>query len=417
MKRPACCCLVFICAAQIASAQNVGIGTTTPQNKLHVIDTTAIPATLGYFNLHTSAGPGFTTALHGEISGSGTGTYYGVYGTSLNSNNGITVGTVGETYGGNSGDKIGLEGLAYGSTGTNYGTRGWGFGSGAEINYGIFGAAFGGTTNWAGYFAQGNVFMENNVGIGISDPHYKVDASGSTTRTGSFVNNVTNEDYVGLFASCDQTPNYGYGLSGNGGWIGVEGNALLSGPGSRTGVSGNGQGGETNFGVNAISAGGNLAYGVFAKADLATTKYAGYFSGNVFSTGSYLPSDRKLKDNIVPLNNALGIIQNLHPATYTYKVKEYEQMQLPTGLQYGLIADEVQEVMPGAIKKAIQPAEYADRNPKATKLTDAVEFNAVNYTEMIPVLIAAMKEQQVLILEQQKKIENLEERLSRLEKK
>ena len=88
-------------------------------------------------------------------------------------------------------------------------------------------------------------------------------------------------------------------------------------------------------------------------------------------------------------------------------------MQLPEGIHYGLVADEVQQVMPGAVKKAVQPAEYANHDEKnGKKLSDKVEFNAVNYTEIIPVLISAVKEQQVMIKEQQKKIDELEKRLT-----
>jgi hypothetical protein len=73
-------------------------------------------------------------------------------------------------------------------------------------------------------------------------------------------------------------------------------------------------------------------------------------------------------------------------------------MNLPEGLQYGLIADEVQPVIPGIIKKAIQPAQYENHDDQnGRRLSDRVEFNAVNYTGLIPVLIAAVKEQQAMI--------------------
>ena len=80
-------------------------------------------------------------------------------------------------------------------------------------------------------------------------------------------------------------------------------------------------------------------------------------------------------------------------------------MNLPDGLHYGLIADEVQQVLPGAVKKAVQPAEYENHDEKnGKKLNDEVEFNAVNYSEMIPLLIGAVKEQQAMITDLQKKI-------------
>jgi hypothetical protein len=90
-------------------------------------------------------------------------------------------------------------------------------------------------------------------------------------------------------------------------------------------------------------------------------------------------------------------------------------MHLPEGLQYGLIADEVQQVLPGAVKKAVQPAEYENHdNKKGKKLTDEVEFNAVNYTVMIPILVGGMKEQQVIINNQNKKIDQQQQQINEL---
>ena len=87
-------------------------------------------------------------------------------------------------------------------------------------------------------------------------------------------------------------------------------------------------------------------------------------------------------------------------------------MQLPEGNQYGLIADEVKQVFPTMVKQAVQPAQYEDDGrSQGAMLADEVSFEAVNYTAMIPVLIAAMQEQQSMIEAQQKKIAELEARI------
>jgi hypothetical protein len=91
----------------------------------------------------------------------------------------------------------------------------------------------------------------------------------------------------------------------------------------------------------------------------------------------------------------MEIINRLRPTSYFYKTDEYKQLNLPEGLQYGLIADEVQEIIPSAIKKAVTPATYENNDEKnGKKLSDAVEFNAMNYTEIIPILVGGMQEQQ-----------------------
>ena len=149
-------------------------------------------------------------------------------------------------------------------------------------------------------------------------------------------------------------------------------------------------------------------YGVYGGLSTGAYGWAGYFVGNVYTTGMYQTSDRKLKNDIKSLNGALSIINQLNPSVYTYKTSEYKQMNLPEGLHYGLIADEVQQVMPGTVKKAVRPAEYENHNKlNGKKLSDEVEFNAVNYTEMIPILIGGMKEQQAMIEKQQQQINEL----------
>jgi hypothetical protein len=87
-------------------------------------------------------------------------------------------------------------------------------------------------------------------------------------------------------------------------------------------------------------------------------------------------------------------------------------MALPEGPQFGLIADEVKQVFPDLVKKAVQPAIYENDDSRSGHLlADEVTFEAVNYTAMIPVLIAAMQEQQAMIEAQQRKIEELEARM------
>jgi hypothetical protein len=244
------------------------------------------------------------------------------------------------------------------------------------------------------------------VGIGNSNPASTLDVTGNLSKTGNFINTASN---YGVYGGSNSIPGSGVGVQGEGGGGGVVGYAMSSGPGDRYGVFGAGSNGAgQNYGVSGTAGGGTIAYGIYGSASNAATNYAGYFQGDVFSSGNYLPSDRKLKTGITKLSTALLIINQLNPTFYTYNTIEYKQMHLPEGLHYGLIADEVQKVMPEAVKKAVQPAQYEyhdQRNGK--KISEEIEFNAVNYTEIIPILIGGMKEQQVLIEKQQQQINEL----------
>ncbi len=150
-------------------------------------------------------------------------------------------------------------------------------------------------------------------------------------------------------------------------------------------------------------------YGVYGNAPIQINSYAGYFVGDVFTTGAYLPSDRKLKKEIEPLNSALQSILRLKPATYLYNTDAYSQMNLQKGKRYGFIAEELEEVFPVLVKQSRHPEEKDD---KGNVIKEAVDFKAVNYIELIPVLTKAIQEQQQQIDAQQAQIEELKAALA-----
>ena len=118
---------------------NVGIGTNSPIFPLHVNTSTQDRA--GYF-------------INSTISNTATGKF-GVYAIAS---------------GGGTGDNIGGWFDASGTgTGINFGVVGQALGTTAE-NRAVYGNASGGTTNWAGYFDLGNVYINNNLGIGSTTP-------------------------------------------------------------------------------------------------------------------------------------------------------------------------------------------------------------------------------------------------------
>ena len=79
--------------------------------------------------------------------------------------------------------------------------------------------------------------------------------------------------------------------------------------------------------MDAEGTGTGFTWGIFAYA--TSSGYAGYFSGSIYCTGSYLPSDERLKENIQPMQNALDKVMKLDVKTYTFR-QEYARMNLPT---------------------------------------------------------------------------------------
>ena len=107
----------------------------------------------------------------------------------------------------------------------------------------------------------------------------------------------------------------------------------------------------------------------------------------------YNTSDERLKDNIRPLDNCISIIKQLNPKTYNFKNSQFPNHSLPYGDQNGLIAQDVQTVLPGLIKGYKVPARTDSLGTTdTTGTTDS--YMAINYEGIIPILIGAVKEQQ-----------------------
>ncbi len=113
------------------------------------------------------------------------------------------------------------------------------------------------------------------------------------------------------------------------------------------------------------------------------------------------PSDKRTKKNIDNLNIGLPEIMRLRPVQFQYK-KEYDN---DGGIKYGLVAQEVEEVMPYLVKGQGVDMDQETGKKKITK----GEFKTLNYTKLIPVLIKAVQHQQ-------REKEALEQRVEKLEK-
>ena len=127
--------------------------------------------------------------------------------------------------------------------------------------------------------------------------------------------------------------------------------------------------------------------------------YAGYFAGNVRVTGTMSAatitqmSDYRLKTDIQDLSSAsFNKIMNLRPVSYKFNPADTfnyvysadaKEMQVR---HYGLIAQEVQNVLPNIVYE------------------DGDGYLSINYTELIPLLISTLQEQQLQIADLQAQV-------------
>lgn len=273
---------------------------------------------------------------------------------------------------------------------------------------------------------------ERNVDIGIS-PSSNTSAKLYVYNDGLDENGNRNYAIFGVSDKTSTAPRHGlYGEargegtgSGDGQKTGVTGNAYTS-ANTKIGVRANASGGTgANYGVYALTGkDGVNNYAVYGDANSGLSTHsppvwAGYFAGDVFATGSYLPSDEKLKTNIQTAPSSLRRLQALGIKTYQYKPESREEISLDGREQTGFIAQNVATVFPELVKKVGHPLTSPDEQ-EAGAPAEYLEFTGVNYVGFIPHLTNAIQEQQAQIEALQNANEKLnaanEELISRLER-
>lgn len=178
--------------------------------------------------------------------------------------------------------------------------------------------------------------------------------------------------------------------------------------------------GDTAYGVYSrvnTAVNGYAIYGIADNASVhnrtGVTGYAGYFDGNIHVTGdiTYVgsitdTSDERLKTDITDVTGSLEKLQSLKVKKFRWRDDTGYDIGEKEGSQdIGLVAQEVQEVMPELIISA-------SLHKKGTHLDDTTpierdEFLFLNYTKVTPYLIEAIQEQQKQIEELKEEIEAL----------
>lgn len=119
------------------------------------------------------------------------------------------------------------------------------------------------------------------------------------------------------------------------------------------------------------------------------------FNQNMTVNGNfYSPSDKRLKMNIVTLTNVLQKLDRIRGVHFEY----IDKNKYSGGPKIGVIAQELQKVYPDLVMQG----------------SDG--FLKVDYMQLSGVLLQAIKEQQVLIKQQQQEINGLKARLNKQQK-
>jgi len=373
-------------------------------NSPTAVNVNLLPAGSGGIDLGSNGNRWRNGYFNGSVTAYGVGGSYGVYGSGSSYGLYGSSGNIG-VYGSGSAEGLYGQGGTYGvyGNGTSYGVRGQGG------TYGVYG-------NGTSYGVRG--ISTDGWGVyGSSTNSYGVRGAGT----------------IGVYGSGSD-----FGLYGSGGTYGVYGSGTsfgVRGSGGTYGVYGSG----TSYGVRGVTTDGlaiygtsssNIAgrfhstsfHGIWASENsTASNVYAGVFDANVYVFGSVTESsDKNIKKNIQDFEDAMSIINKLKPKNYEFRDDaNYAFLNLPKGTHYGLIAQDLEEVLPNLVKECaipsgiqridkpedeLKPTETLSANSKETivkeepkeaplrEKAESISIKGINYTELIPIMIKAMQQ-------------------------
>lgn len=311
--------------------------------------------------------------------------------------------------------------------GTNYTA-----GAGINIAAGVIS-----NTSPSKWVASGNdIYNGNsgNVGIGTTAPTSRLHTVTNNQLTGfTSENNVSNSAAMAIYGKANTTAGQGTGGAFEGSNSGVyaaaetdldqlqpsqAGSPIYDLKGVEAYANDYGtNNGQITYGVKsqAFTSSSNATaiglYGFAMNSANSSNDYAVYADGDIITTG--VPtgfSDARLKTDVNSISNALDIVNQLDAKTYHYrKDGRFATTSLPSVKSYGFIAQELEKVLPEAVKEA--PLFFHDKDKRNNQ---SENYKSVNYIALIPILSQAIKEQQTEIKEQQQMIDELKNMVNSL---
>ena len=360
---------------RITNAGNVGIGTTSPTSKLAVSG-----------DIYTSGQFAQGVAIADKLVN---------YGAEFRSNNASA-----QIFFGRSGDNVGTSAI------------------GGDATYLL--------SVWSNDFSRPfNILRDGNVGIGTTNPGVKLSVAAPAGATGELLLQLyksggfgATEFYQYYNSTSDYGINFGLAVSSDtGGRAGISFKSTTGGSGNIVFTTTNTEWmrinntGEflinkttfTNAGAGLIlrsdgTSGGNIR--ITRENNTSTQNHVPFFSnsGTVIgtitttttSTAYNTSSDYRLKENVVSLTGALNRVNSLKPSRFNFIAD-------PDKVVDGFLAHEVQSIVPEAITGE-KDAVDEERNP---------EYQGIDQSKLVPLLTAAIQEQQAQIEELKAEIQAL----------
>lgn len=127
-------------------------------------------------------------------------------------------------------------------------------------------------------------------------------------------------------------------------------------------------------------------------------------TASAMSVNAQKINEKELKVNVDKISTATQQLKNLEPVTFNYDTKKFNYLELPTGGQYGFLVSNVLPEFPQMVTEVSKQYNAGKNDSKVVK------YNEVQSENLIPVLVAAIKEQQAEIELLKKELNLLKEK-------
>lgn len=115
-------------------------------------------------------------------------------------------------------------------------------------------------------------------------------------------------------------------------------------------------------------------------------------------------NEQELKVKVAEISSPTAKLMSLKPVVFQYDLNRFSFLGLPAGSQFGFLAADVQPVFPELVTRT------AKIYPAGKNNSSTASYEHVQQEKLIPVLVAAIKEQQEEINLLKKEIELLKDR-------
>ena len=148
-------------------------------------------------------------------------------------------------------------------------------------------------------------------------------------------------------------------------------------------------------------AAGAMSIGVYGEANVPNNyfgqAYAGYFAGAVLTSGGSLwgASDQTFKDSIQPLINADSLLMQIETVSFNYKqTGNAQQLNLPTGIRFGVLAQQIEQVLPSIVREVTHPAMY---DTLGMETSASFTYKVVDMSQLVPLMLRDLQKKSLVI--------------------